>query len=142
MTTKGTLIGFGQRAQVGKDTAACALDLDRHHFADAIRDLAWHLNPYLPEAYDTIGELVRKYGWESAKTQFPSVRLYLQDLGAGARTTSEMTCGSPGYSPRSTRNVAGAGRWGSPTSGTRAKQKRSGPPAGYSSALTGTMSNA
>ena len=86
MTTKGTLIGFGHRAQVGKDTAACALDLDRHHFAKAIRDLAWHLNPYLPEVNDTIGVLVRKYGWESAKTQFPCVRQYLQDLGAGART--------------------------------------------------------
>jgi hypothetical protein len=92
------LIGIGHNMQVGKDTAAQALCRDagyrRIAFADKLKDLAIVADPLITTATRTLnvgighGKLkhaVQGLGWEQAKAVYPEVRLFLQQLGLGAR---------------------------------------------------------
>ena len=89
MRTRYPLIGFGHRAQVGKDTAGVACGASFiFSFADTIRTLAYRLNPYLVDEENNrvyrLAEGVARLGWEKAK-KIESIRYFLQELGTGTR---------------------------------------------------------
>ena len=82
------IVGLGYQAQVGKDTAAGFL-VERHGFirlafADLIKEVAYDINPIVPNAEGTFQDLVDERGWEKAK-EVPEVRRLLQELGVAAR---------------------------------------------------------
>lgn len=81
------LIGVTGYAQHGKDTIANVLVEDfgftRLAFADALKDLAYYINPSIP-GIGRLSGIVDTDGFEAAK-QLPEVRRILQDLGTGAR---------------------------------------------------------
>lgn len=98
------LIGLTGYAQHGKDTVANTLveefGYHRVGFADALKNLAYLVNPYIPHPIPTGDPLADQYkadmlfrlaalvdvrGWEWAK-QNPEVRRVLQELGTSART--------------------------------------------------------
>lgn len=92
------IVGLGHVAQTGKDTAAQALCRDlgfrRIGFADKLKDLAFEADPMiLANQMTNVGvgsghlrKLVASVGgWDQAKTRFPEVRRFLQNLGAGGR---------------------------------------------------------
>ena len=85
MSTTGTLIGFGYRAQVGKDTAAHAAGFHRYSFADSIRNIAKRIDPFIREAGEHLNKVFERLNWEEAKVQYPEVRTLLQDLGQACR---------------------------------------------------------
>lgn len=93
-------IGIIGRARVGKDTAGKWLvdrrGYERVGFADALKDAALKLDPWITYAHDDgdwlngigamrMSEVVRRQGWERAKDNFPEVRRILQELGASVR---------------------------------------------------------
>ena len=96
------LIGLTGYARSGKDTFAARL-VERHgftraSFADPVRLAAIRLDPIvaLPPApsyssrrmiYCRLSEVIRTYGWERAKDEFPEVRRTLQRLGTDAIRT-------------------------------------------------------
>ena len=93
-----TVIGLGHVAGVGKDVAGSALSRDlgfrRVAFADKLRELAMTTDPLVTSQTQSanvgVGRgrlqwVVRGMGWEEAKSVYPEVRKYLQDLGLGAR---------------------------------------------------------
>jgi hypothetical protein len=76
----------------GKDTAAdtlvTELFYERVAFADPLKEMALEINPII--AQDAVGPfklapLVRAYGWERAKDEYPDVRRFLQNLGQSIR---------------------------------------------------------
>lgn len=87
------IIGVTGYAQHGKDSVAhvlkeCVPNLERHGFADALRNMALALDPIiipssLKDASWRYSEVVDAYGYEDAK-QLPEVRRYLQRLGTEA----------------------------------------------------------
>ena len=86
LTVTGRLIGFGHRAQVGKDTAAFFAGLTGFAFADKIRLLVLQLNPYIKEADAHLRDLyINEESWQQLKCEYHEIRHYLQELGAGAR---------------------------------------------------------
>ncbi len=85
MNTTGTLIGFGHRAQVGKDTAAAAAGFHPYSFADAIRTIAKRVNPFIREAGEHLNKVFERLDWEEAKVRYPEIRALLQDLGQACR---------------------------------------------------------
>ncbi|MFJ9549093.1 deoxynucleotide monophosphate kinase family protein [Streptomyces erythrochromogenes] len=84
------------RARSGKDTAAARL-VQRHQFvrvafADPLRESAMALDPIVGADASPYGalpirlsDLVKRYGWERAKTEYPEVRRTLQRLGEAVR---------------------------------------------------------
>lgn len=85
-----TIIGLTGYAQHGKNTAAevfADLGFRPVAFADALRELATRVNPYVvpdqqkPNRY---ADLVADVGYEDAKAR-GDVRRFLQDLGTGVR---------------------------------------------------------
>ncbi len=86
LTVTGRLIGFGHRAQVGKDTAAFSAELTTFAFADKIRLLVLQMNPYIKEADAHLRDLyINEESWQQLKCEYHEIRHYLQELGAGAR---------------------------------------------------------
>jgi hypothetical protein len=91
MAEKSTLIiGISGFANVGKDTVRNWL-VERHGFtglafADRVRQLAQHLDPYFPELGETYTQLVARLGYDVAKRQHKCVRDYLIKIGHGCRT--------------------------------------------------------
>lgn len=81
------LVGITGRAQHGKDTVAQVLvqyfGFVRVGFADALKELAYATNPYIP-GIATLQTVVDEMGWEEAK-RYPEVRRFLQVLGTKAR---------------------------------------------------------
>ena len=78
------LIGFNGPTGSGKDTAAAHL-IDHHGFrqvafADAIRQALLTLDPWVDTFY-RVSEVVRAWGWETAKRNSPEVRRLLQVFG-------------------------------------------------------------
>jgi hypothetical protein len=91
MTGKPSLIiGISGFAGVGKDTVRNWLV--EHHdftglaFADRVRQLAQHLDPYFPELGETYTQLVARLGYDVAKREHKCVRDYLIKIGHGCRT--------------------------------------------------------
>lgn len=93
------IVGIGYRKRRGKDTGADALVRDlgfvKVGFADALKRLALETNPIVVtepafenvrHGHNTLRYLVEHVGWEYAKDHYPQVRLFLQQLGTGART--------------------------------------------------------
>lgn len=81
------LIGFGHRQQVGKDFIAANLPgFARVAFADAVRDFALVVNPFVGAPYPELrlASMVHAMGWEEAK-KAPEVRRLLIAVGAAAR---------------------------------------------------------
>jgi hypothetical protein len=85
------IVGLVGPKRSGKSTAADVLVRERGFvsigFADALKDLALRVNPYIHEPpYETrpLDQIVEWRGWEEAKT-LPSVRRFLQELGTGVR---------------------------------------------------------
>lgn len=85
------VVGLVGPKRSGKSTAADVLVRERGFvsigFADALKDLALRVNPYIYEPpYETrpLDQIVEWRGWEEAKT-LPSVRRFLQELGCGVR---------------------------------------------------------
>ena len=78
------LIGFTGPPSSGKNTAADYLEA--HHdfrqvaFADAIRQAVLTLDPWVDTFY-RLREVVRAWGWETAKRNSPEVRRLLQVFG-------------------------------------------------------------
>jgi len=81
----GKLVGFGCRAQVGKDTAAKATGFTRMAFADNVRALASVIDPYVTDFGLRLSDAVERLGWEGAKLEINEVRRLLQELGGGSR---------------------------------------------------------
>jgi hypothetical protein len=81
----GKLVGFGCRAQVGKDTAAWATGFTRLAFADNVRVLASVIDPYVTDFGLRLSDAVERLGWEGAKLEINEVRRLLQELGGGSR---------------------------------------------------------
>lgn len=80
------LIGLMGYAQSGKDTAAAALvaeGYERVAFADALRDMLYAINPYLP-GYGRVASVVSDDGWDVSKQRITEVRELLQRLGTEA----------------------------------------------------------
>lgn len=87
------LIGLTGRKRTGKDSVADALSASagyaRASFADAVREAALDLDPWIPEYVDRysppvwrrLSDVVALYGWEEAKDRIPEVRRTLQRLG-------------------------------------------------------------
>ena len=93
------IVGLGCSSGVGKDSAATALCRDlgfrRIGFADKLKELAFEADPMiLANQMTNVGvgsghlrKLVASVGgWDQAKTRFPEVRRFLQNLGQGGRT--------------------------------------------------------
>lgn len=90
------IIGLSGFAGAGKDEAAKALvrqGYTRIAFADVLRDIAVAINPYVYERADDdedihvfrrLSNVIRNYGWDDAKNEFPDVRRLLQRLGTEA----------------------------------------------------------
>lgn len=87
------IVGLTGKKRSGKDTAAAALVEQRGFvrvgFADAVKDLALRIDPFIPDgrsAYNgwPLKDIVELHGWEFAKT-LPEVRRFLQELGTGVR---------------------------------------------------------
>lgn len=85
------IVGFGHRAQVGKDTAGAWLvehGWERLAFADLVRDVLYQMDPVVDpvstEYYFTLKAMVDTMGWEMAKNN-TEVRGLLQKLGHGLR---------------------------------------------------------
>lgn len=85
------IVGFGHRAQVGKDTAGNWLQdwgWKRLAFADKVRDVLYDLDPVVDPVsqsyYFTLKHMVDSMGWEMAKQNF-EVRSLLQKLGHAVR---------------------------------------------------------
>lgn len=87
------LIGLAGTAGSGKDTAANFL-VERHGFvrvafADAVRDAALALNPWVrwaddrwsPPHIDRLADIIRVDGWDKAKREKTEVRRLLQVIG-------------------------------------------------------------
>ena len=81
----GKLVGFGSRAQVGKDTAANATGFVRVAFADNVRALASKIDPYVNDFGLRLSDAVERLGWERAKLEVEEVRRLLQELGGQSR---------------------------------------------------------
>ena len=85
-----TLIGFGHKAQSGKDTAAEILVAEygwvQLGFSDALKELALFVNPVVEGHNHRMDSTFRRQGftWEELK-RIPEVRRFLQFLGEGAR---------------------------------------------------------
>lgn len=87
------LIGLVGAAGAGKDTAASYLverGWVRIAFADKLKAMAYDINPWISRPKSVGGfvrlhHLVDSIGWDVAKTSFPEVRKFLQDLGVAAR---------------------------------------------------------
>lgn len=80
------IIGLSGYARCGKDTAAAFLadhGYQRVAFADALRDLLYHLNPLLNHRDARLAAMVDAIGWEGAK-RHPEVRSLLQRCGTEA----------------------------------------------------------
>lgn len=92
------LIGLSGVAGAGKDTVANYLvknyGFRRYAFADAVRDVALAINPYVPIAvYDLetpetywprLSDVIEESGWDHAKRTVPEVRRLLQVIGTEA----------------------------------------------------------
>jgi hypothetical protein len=83
------VIGLSGYARSGKDTVAQILTSEhgftRVAFADALRDVALRVDPYVTTAGTKLSTVVGSYGWERAKDSFPEVRRLLQQLGVAVR---------------------------------------------------------
>jgi hypothetical protein len=82
-------IGLLGCIESGKDTVAQML-VDEYSytsvaFATKVKDLLYHLNPYIPEASMSYQELINTVGYDIAKRTYPTVRQMLVKLGEGAR---------------------------------------------------------
>ena len=85
------IVGFGHRAQVGKDTAGDWLvkqGWERLAFADLVRQVLYTLDPVVDpvstDYYFCLQNMVDKMGWEITKSN-QEVRGLLQRLGHGLR---------------------------------------------------------
>ncbi|MEV7582223.1 hypothetical protein [Streptomyces erythrochromogenes] len=108
------------RARSGKDTAAARLvsahQFVRVAFADPLREAAMSLDPIVGADASVYGalpirlsDLVKRYGWERAKTEYPEVRRTLQRLGEAVREHD------PDYWLRlALDKIRTADRWGLP----------------------------
>jgi hypothetical protein len=83
------IIGLSGYARTGKDTVARILveqhGFTRVGFADALRDVALRVDPYVTTAGTKLSTVIGSYGWERAKDSFPEVRRLLQTLGVAVR---------------------------------------------------------
>jgi len=91
------IVGFGNAARVGKDTAATALVRDlgfeRIGFADALKDLAIGIDPTITGGGTVnvgigrgrLAHIVGGSNWEQAKDSYPEVRRFLENLGKECR---------------------------------------------------------
>src|SRR5687768_17032797 len=84
------LIAFSGLKGAGKDTAAKLLideyGFTRIAFADAVRDAALTINPWIPAhkgGYTVLplNELINDAGWDWSKREIPEVRRLLQVIG-------------------------------------------------------------
>lgn len=90
---KMRIVGFCGFARSGKDTAAQLLlentiikgTKQKFSFAHALRIFAARLNVYFPELSMRYNDIIDKYGYETAKAQFPFIRQHLVNIGHGAR---------------------------------------------------------
>jgi hypothetical protein len=95
-----TIIGLTGYAMVGKDTVGQMLvqrGYTRVSFADAVRELAAHVDPFIPGpvtgedgvAYfhqgARVSTIVNALGWQQAKLGSGEIRRLLQHLGNGCR---------------------------------------------------------
>lgn len=81
------LIGY---AGSGKDTVAAHLvsrGYTRVAFADAVRSVLLSVNPLITREGLRLRDAVEAQGWDHVKRTIPEVRVLLQGLGAGVRTT-------------------------------------------------------
>jgi len=94
-----SLIGLTGPGGSGKDVIASYLvknqGFKRVAFADKLKELAYELNPEIPELYDDLQGVVDNCGWDQGKELSPfntlnseryPVREYLQTLGVSMRT--------------------------------------------------------
>lgn len=88
------LCGYGRS---GKDSVGRILsedyDFKRYAFADAVKEMALNINPWVEIPYHGFRRLayvVKDLGWERAKS-YPSVRSTLQDIGMAGRKLNEHT---------------------------------------------------
>lgn len=91
------LIGLGHYARTGKDSVASVLvkehGFTRVAFADALKELALKADPLIynnamvnvATGRGHLKQVVHANGWENAKSQFPEVRKFLQNLGVACR---------------------------------------------------------
>jgi len=89
--TRGLLVAFGHRAQVGKDTAARGLGDGwvLMSFADRVRWVLEKIDPlihYGPFGATRLSQLLVGRSWETVKQENHEVRRLLQELAMGART--------------------------------------------------------
>lgn len=83
-------IGLTGKARSGKSTVAEILRRDHGFtivsFADTLRDMALAIDPLIPAPVngERLATLVKWYGWEKCKDQYPEVRRFLQRLGTDA----------------------------------------------------------
>lgn len=84
------LIGITGKAGSGKDTIANILvedfDFKRYAFADAVRDVALAIDPYVFRngIYTRLSEMVDDIGWDKAKREYAEPRRLLQVIGTEA----------------------------------------------------------
>ena len=91
MPRMSLIIGFSGRLRSGKDTAATPLIASGWHhasFAAALKDFTVAVNPLVPNEagnrFYRLAELVKHYGWERTKDEFPEARALLQRVGTEA----------------------------------------------------------
>lgn len=89
-------VGIIGRARVGKDTVGAWFTASRGYkrvsFADPLRDCALKLDPVVGTDEDDwategerLSDVVKFWGWETAKERVPEVRRVLQGIGQGVR---------------------------------------------------------
>lgn len=82
------LIGLTGKAGSGKDTVADILETDfrftRSAYADAIKEVAEEINPFIYTTGQRISEMLYDSDWDEIK-QISEVREFLQNLGTAIR---------------------------------------------------------
>lgn len=88
------IVGICGAMQAGKDSTVAVLTdygFTRVAFADKLKNACYEINPWIERpkstgpGYVKLQHLVDSLGWEVAKSSFPEVRKFLQEVGVSMR---------------------------------------------------------
>ena len=85
LTGEQWIVGLTGKKRSGKDTVADIIQkhylCERIAFAEALKCMAYDLNPVVDDPSSDLAGLVDTFGWDTVKEKVPGVREFLQFLG-------------------------------------------------------------